>query len=347
MVTVVLNNNKMSSFDGGGCSLLFDTFVPISSIITITTVVGYTLPRNECFGLFWLFSWTIAVIISLKGLPPISDDPDDTYENNDNNKKVTREEGGGGLFNTGSDTNDQIWGIIILVGIPLSMLLILFFWWKKQEVSLSSSRRRKQQQKRQYRLIHNINPIRNFVLKYVPLWSMVAIHIYRLDGLSIVIPFWKHESVPKFIGYQTIVLDVLVGITAIPFTYVLYRRKRKTYEKKKSIISAGRTIGGVSIFIKQSWMKDLFWLWNSIGLYDLCSAYIVLILNIFGIGGPNITEPPLLQQLGRHPFPLLILFQVPLAISIHILLLTNMHEIVEEQQSSSALMNDSQLALPL
>mmetsp|Transcript_28357 Transcript_28357/g.28715 ORF Transcript_28357/g.28715 Transcript_28357/m.28715 type:complete len:343 (-) Transcript_28357:1394-2422(-) len=341
----------MSSFDGGG-SLLFDTFVPISSIITITIVVGYTLPRNECFGLFWLLSWTIAVIISLKGSPSSSDDTSNNNSNNNNNnnnKHVTREEeeGGNGLFNTGNDTNDQIWGIIILVGIPLSMLLILFVWWKKQEVSLSSSSRRRKQQ-RQYRFwfCHDINPIRNFVLKYVPLWSMVAIHIYRLDGLSIVIPFWKHESVPIFIGYQTIVLDILMGITAIPFAYVLYRGKRKTYEKKKSTISGGGTTGSASIFIKQSWIKDLFWLWNSIGLYDLCSAYMVLILNIFGIGGPNITEPPLLQQLGRHPFPLLILFQVPLAISIHILLLTNMHEIIEEQQVSSSLMVDNQLALP-
>jgi len=342
----------MSSFDGGGRSLLFDTFVPISSIITITIVVGYTLPRNECFGLFWLLSWTIAVIISLKGSSSSSDEPNDTFNNNNNNnnKHVTREEKeeeeGGGLFNTGNDTNDQVWGIIILVGIPLSMLLILFVWWEKQEASISSSRRRKQQRQYRLSLCHDINPIRNFVLKHVPLWSMVAIHIYRLDGLSIVIPFWKHESVPIFIGYQTIVLDILMGITAIPFAYVLYRGKRKTYEEKKSTISGGGTTRSVSIFIKQSWIKDLFWLWNSIGLYDLCSAYIVLILNIFGIGGPNITEPPLLKQLGRHPFPLLILFQVPLAISIHILLLTNMHEIIEEQQVSSSLMVDNQLALP-
>mmetsp|Transcript_16779 Transcript_16779/g.18783 ORF Transcript_16779/g.18783 Transcript_16779/m.18783 type:complete len:158 (-) Transcript_16779:252-725(-) len=86
----------MSSFDGGS-SLLFDTFVPISSIITITIVVGYTLPRNECFGLFWLLSWTIAVIISLKGSPSSSDDTSNNNSNNNNNNKhVTREEEEGG-----------------------------------------------------------------------------------------------------------------------------------------------------------------------------------------------------------------------------------------------------------
>ncbi|MGK3747066.1 MAG: hypothetical protein ACI90V_013929, partial [Bacillariaceae sp.] len=35
-------------------NLLFDTFVPISSIITISIVVGYTLPRHQFFGLFFL-----------------------------------------------------------------------------------------------------------------------------------------------------------------------------------------------------------------------------------------------------------------------------------------------------
>ena len=96
-------------------NLLFDTFVPVSSIITISIVVGYTLPRHDYFGLFWLLCWTIAVIISLAG---------------------AKGEGGEGegLFNTGgNDTNDRIWGIIVLVGIPLLMLLILYAWWKIQE----------------------------------------------------------------------------------------------------------------------------------------------------------------------------------------------------------------------
>ena len=314
-------------------NLLFDTFVPVSSIITISIVVGYTLPRHDYFGLFWLLCWTIAVIISLAGAKGE----------------------GEGLFNTGgnNDTNDRIWGIIILVGIPLLMLLILYGWWKIQEEDeqeLSSSllvRRKQQRGSNSKRLFHvTIKPIRNFVLKYVPLWSMVAIHIYRLDGLSVVIPFWYNGRVPKFIGYQTIILDVIIGVTAIPFTYLFYSPTTKSrFKSKRSIIIQRRpSYAGPCI-------KDMFWLWNSIGLYDLCSGYLFLILNILNIGGPTyITEPSLLPQLGKHPFPLLLLFQVPLAISIHVLLLTNLDEIIKvqslEMMNNNNNNNNGQLVLP-
>jgi hypothetical protein len=325
-------------------NLLFDTFVPISSIITISIVVGYTLPRHQFFGLCFLLCWTIAVIISLAGAPADTD--------------TKGGGGGGGLFNTGgNDTKDRIWGIVVLVGIPLLMLLILLVWWKKQEEdeqeSSSSSlrnRNRNRNRKQQRRFHITIKPIRNFTLKYVPLWSMVAIHIYRLDGLSVVIPFWYNKRVPKFIGYQTIILDVIIGLTAIPFTYILYsstKSKSKLFRSKRSIIIQQRpSYYGPSI-------KDVFLLWNSIGLYDLCSGYIFLIMNILNIGGPTltyITEPSLLPQLGKHPFPLLLLFQVPLAISIHILLLTNLDEIIKVQ--SLGMMNNNnddnngQLVLP-
>ena len=75
-------------------------------------------------------------------------------------------------------------------------------------------------------------------------------------------------------------------------------------------------------------------------------------MNILNIGGQTyITEPSLLPQLGKHPFPLLLLFQVPLAISIHVLLLTNLDEIIKVQ--SLGMMNNNnnnndngQLVLP-
>jgi TM2 domain-containing membrane protein YozV len=319
-------------------NFLFDTFVPVSSIITISIVVGYTLPRHDYFGLFWLLCWTIAVIISLAG---------------------AKGEGGEGegLFNTGgNDTNnDRVWGIIILIGIPLLMLLILYVWWKIQEEDEQESsssllvrrnRNRKQPRSNSTRLFPvTIRPIRNFVLKYVPLWSMVAIHIYRLDGLSVVIPFWYNGRVPKFIGYQTIILDVFIGVTAIPFTYILYSPSTQLrFKSKRSIMIQRPSYYGPCI-------KDIFWLWNSIGLYDLCSGYIFLIMNILNIGGQTyITEPSLLPQLGKHPFPLLLLFQVPLAISIHVLLLTNLDEIIEVQSlgmmNNNNNNNNGQLVLP-
>lgn len=144
---------------------------------------------------------------------------------------------------------------------------------------------------------------------------MIALNIYRLDGLSIIMPFY-HGKVPSFIGFQTIVLDVCMGATAIPFVWMLHPKIG----------------GGVDLLSKSPRWKDALWLWNSLGLYDLCSAYLILVLNWAGVGGAWITEPPL-SRLGFHPFPFLILFQVPLAIAIHVLCLTNMDAIIEQQQS--------------
>jgi len=305
--------------NNNGLSLLFDTFVPISSILTVSIVVGFTLPRHEYFGLFWLMWWALAVYISL-----LSADYKDGGTNNDGNDT-------GGLFHS---SDDRIRGMVVLVGLPIAILVVLLVWWKKERTLPSSSiQRRKEWETRQ--ILPNIHPIRGFVLKRVPLWSMVAIHIYRLDGLSIVIPFWN-GNVPKFVGYQTIVLDVIMGITAIPLTYMLYVPARQRGTGRKQAKRTRRPL----------FLKDALWFWNSLGLYDLCSAYVVLVLNICGLGGPTITEPPLLPTLGKHPLPLLILFQVPLAIAVHVLMLTNMDALMHEQERQLQKLDDQSLTLP-
>jgi len=263
--------------------------------------------------------WALAVYISL-----LSADYKDGGTNNDGNDT-------GGLFHS---SDDRIRGMVVLVGLPIAILVVLLVWWKKERTLPSSSiQRRKEWETRQ--ILPNIHPIRGFVLKRVPLWSMVAIHIYRLDGLSIVIPFWN-GNVPKFVGYQTIVLDVIMGITAIPLTYMLYVPARQRGTGRKQAKRTRRPL----------FLKDALWFWNSLGLYDLCSAYVVLVLNICGLGGPTITEPPLLPTLGKHPLPLLILFQVPLAIAVHVLMLTNMDALMHEQERQLQKLDDQSLTLP-
>ena len=79
-------------------------------------------------------------------------------------------------------------------------------------------------------------------------------------------------------------------------------------------------------------LRDVLWFWNSLGLYDVSSAYLVLILNVCGLGGSHITQPPLLPSLGKHPFPLLLLFQVPVAVALHILILTHIDELLKQHQ---------------
>jgi hypothetical protein len=149
----------------------------------------------------------------------------------------------------------------------------------------------------------------------VPLWSMITVHVYRIDGLSILVPLWEGDKIPKFVGYQTLVLDVIIGTIAIPLSFLLYK-----YE--------------IRILLRHKLLKDILWLWNSLGLYDLCSGYVLLLLNYLSIGPASIIEPSnFLQILQRHPFILLISFQVPLAIIIHCLLLVKIDDIIEEQSN--------------
>ncbi len=223
---------------------------------------------------------------------------------------------GGGLFPS-SSMYDRVLGVAVLVVLPLFMLFLLWVWWKLQ--ASSTKHQNRWGRSRKIRL-PQLAPIREFVLKHVPLWSMVAIHIYRLDGLSVIAPFWNGE-VPNFVGYQTILLDVIMGITAIPLTYLLYVPRNS---KAKG--------SGFKMKVSPAFLKDALWFWNSLGLYDLSSAYVVFVLNVCGCGGSHITHPPLLPKLGRHPFPLLLLFQVPLAIAVHVLMLTNSEELMKHRQ---------------
>jgi hypothetical protein len=307
--------------------LLFDTFVPLSSILTIFIAVGFTLPRHEWFGLFWLVWWIFAVYVSL-----LSVDDDNNIISN-----------GEGMFPS-SSTKDRMLGVIVLLGVPVVMWLVLWTWWKKEAPLSSSSRQRHHRWGPLRTILPKISPIRGFVLKHVPLWSMVAIHIYRLDGLSILVPFWNGE-VPNFVGYQTILLDVIMGITAVPLTYLLYvpSRPSATTTTARAMRVGSRRAKRT---LPPKFLKDALWFWNSIGLYDLSSAYLVFVLNACGWGGPHITQPPLLPRLGRHPFPLLLLFQVPLAIVVHILMLTHSEELAKAHEQQLQNSRDLGLILP-
>lgn len=237
---------------------LFDTLVPIASIITIAVMVGFILPKKEYFGLFLLIWWTCSVFFSLSNQ----------------------------CFRNANEWSTQDWrGVVALLGFPTLILTTIFVWLRVQR------------------------SLRLYLYKKVPLWAMFALNIYRLDGLSIVLPFWR-GSIPKYLGLQIIFLDVLIGITAIPLACV-------TYSKGADVVGTG-------------WTKDFVFFWNSMGLYDLTSGYIVLLMNFLRVGGTYVTDPAL-SMVGFHPIPLIVLFQAPLALGIHIVLMTCLDEIVASQ----------------
>ena len=237
---------------------LFDTLVPLASIITIFVLVVYILPKQEYFGLFFLIWWLVSVFISLR---------------ND-------------LFAEVGKWSSHDWiGMVVLVGIPTLILGSLYAWFQTQP------------------------KIRIFLYKDVPLWILFGLHVYRLDGMSIILPCWR-GNIPWYLGLQMILLDVLIGASSIPLAWLAYSRGADA--------------------VASGWLKDFVWFWNSLGLYDLASAYVVLIMNFSRIGGTMVTDPAL-STVGFHPIPLIVLFQGPLAIAIHSLLLTSMDEIIHRQ----------------
>lgn len=267
---------------------LFDTLVPISSIVTVACLLAL-VPRHERFGLFFLGWWALSVVISLQTVDKSAGD----------NERSFLIFASAARWSPYSDSNrGDGWGMVIMIGMPFTMLSALYFWFN-----------------------HHIN-IRMFVYREVPLWSMTALHIYRLDGLSVVYPFWKNQVIPKYLGIQTMLLDVLIGAAAIPITWILYAQGVQCLSSRQC--STG-------------WLKEAFWFWNSLGLYDLLSAYIVFLFNYFQIGGSYITTPAL-SLLGFHPLPLIVLFQAPLAIAIHVYLLTNINHVVDYQLKNGSIL---------
>jgi hypothetical protein len=274
---------SLTSINGSTLNLgLLETCIPLSSIVTVSVVVGFVLPRQQPLGLFVLIWWWWSVLISLATI---------RGGNNVDGDGTTTQDESGFLFESSMGWSTGDWrGVAVLVGSNVAVLGILYVWFQRPAGV----------------------GIQRFVLQRIPIWGMIALNIYRLDGLSIVAPFY-HGTVPTFIGFQTIVLDAWMGATAIPLAFLSHP---KFSERCRPLLGQQR-------------LKEMLWMWNSLGLYDLCSAYFIFLLNWAGIGGEWITQPPLCK-LGFHPFPLLILFQVPLAIAIHVLCLRYMDELMDQ-----------------
>lgn len=282
---------------------LFDTLVPVSSILTVATVVGHTLPRREHFGLFLLLWWAAAVVLSLNHETFFFSSHHKQWSSSSSSSSSSAPRDGD------HNNNNDAYGMALLLGFPATMLAVLHLWWLRSSSSGNRSGKGNGN--------GGASSLQTYILGgEVPLWCLLALHTYRLDGLSVVVPFWN-GNVPKFIGFQTVLLDVIVGAAAVPLTIACYMHRG---DLKR-------------LFGKHRWVKEVLWFWNSIGLYDLCSAYLVLVLNYFHLGGQYITDPPL-TVLGVHPFPLLVLFQAPIAIAIHVLLLTRLDDLIERQSDA-------------
>ncbi len=123
-----------------------------------------------------------------------------------------------------------------------------------------------------------------------PTWVLTATQIYRLTGTSFLI-LYVQGLLPAAIGLSNGLQDFIIGITALPLAWMLYR----------------------GFFWSRNWAI----VWNLAGLFDLVSAVTVITLSISGL----IELVPAPSRMGIYPLSLISLYQVVIAMFIHIYLL--------------------------
>lgn len=244
----------------------FNWIIPLTSIITICIIGGYTLPKNQILGLFVILWWTASVLISLQN----------TFFHN----KVI----------TATWNYDTDWYGFLLMSI-----------WPILIVSCLTG-------------MYTFMPsIRKCILD-IPIWALLGIHCNRISGASIFYQYKIGGHLPYYIGLQTAIFDIIVSSTAIPLALWVKRYGLMQQQSSYSIK-----------------IHEWIWNWNILGLFDMISAWLMRIMNYYGIGGSTITQPAI-TILGFHPFALIILFQQTLAISIHLFFITRMKQIIQTNQ---------------
>ncbi|MEM9349836.1 MAG: hypothetical protein AAGA47_06215 [Pseudomonadota bacterium] len=137
----------------------------------------------------------------------------------------------------------------------------------------------------------------------VPTPLLAATQVYRLAGATFLIGY-LHGSFPAEVALPAAALDTFIGLSALPVAYVL------THRPARGMATA----------------------WNLVGLFDFALAFTVISASLFGLW----TLSPAPSAIGQSPSILISLFQVPLAIIIHIEMLRRLARRAESQETNPA-----------
>lgn len=129
----------------------------------------------------------------------------------------------------------------------------------------------------------------------LPLSFLVGLQVYRIGGLIFAWMFFS-GMMPAAMSGSTATLDILVGITALVLAVAIGKR-----EQRKQHLSTRLRIAVI--------------VWSVVGVMDFVIA--ILVFSADAVGLLELSPPPLM--LGEHPLALVSLFQVPLAVIIHLL----------------------------
>jgi hypothetical protein len=132
----------------------------------------------------------------------------------------------------------------------------------------------------------------NHFLNDMEPFHLIASQWYRVAGGVFLYCYFglggERVSIRNGFALQTGILDVFIGMTAIPLSQYV---KAKGLAKTRSIVVV----------------------WNILGLYDFVSSFPLVFANFLGYYDPDHA----LSIVTFYPFSLIILYQVPIAIVIH------------------------------
>lgn len=115
---------------------------------------------------------------------------------------------------------------------------------------------------------------------------LVGLEVYRIGGVIFLV-YYVAGHVPSWWGVSTGIADLIIGVTALPIAWGLARAT--------------------------DWAYPVAIVWNLLGLADIMHAigYVCVIFS----GLSSVYPAPAL--IGQHPLALIALFQAPLALIIH------------------------------
>jgi hypothetical protein len=147
------------------------------------------------------------------------------------------------------------------------------------------------------------------IVAAVPTSWLVGLQVYRLAGVIFLV-LLAAGQVPPWWGWATGLTDLLVGATALPLAWGLAR--------------------------KAGWAGPAALGWNLLGLADFAHAIGYVFLAFLGL----IVATPAPALIGLHPLALIALFQVPLAIMLHGVVLSRVIRLSQAERSRRVVGNE-------
>lgn len=134
-------------------------------------------------------------------------------------------------------------------------------------------------------------------LDKIPTWVLISTQLYRVAGFLLLAGYLQGK-LPFEVGFVNGLLDITVAILAIFLAWFAFKNPNK---------GKGLIIG-----------------WNVLGFLDLMIALSTITLSLLGI----LSLSPEPAAMGMPPFSLIGLYQVPLALFIHLYLIARMRKSV-------------------